>query len=44
MIHIAFFEWDLSDSSCEVEAFKKLPDECMGSIGMTLIERAPPRS
>jgi hypothetical protein len=43
-IHVAFFEWDLSSSSNVLEAFKHLPEECMGSIGMTLIEKAPPRS
>jgi hypothetical protein len=43
-IHLAFFEWDLADSTNVLEAFKHLPDECMGSIGMTLIEKRAPRS
>jgi hypothetical protein len=43
-IHVAFFEWDLSSSTNVLEAFKHLPEQCMGSIGMTLIEKAPPRS
>jgi hypothetical protein len=43
-IHVAFFEWDLSSSTNVLEAFKHLPEECMGSIGMTLVEKAPPRS
>lgn len=44
IIHVAFFEWDLSSSTSVLEAFKHLPEECMGSIGMTLTEKAPPRS
>ncbi len=43
-IHVAFFEWDLSSSTSVLEAYKHLPEECMGSIGLTLIEKAPPRS
>ena len=43
-IHVAFFEWDLSDSANVLEAFKHLPEECMGSIGMKLISQPPPRS
>jgi hypothetical protein len=43
-IHVAFFEWDLSSSINVLEAYKHLPEQCMGSIGMTLIENAPPRS
>ena len=43
-IHVAFFEWDLADSTNVLEAFKHLPDECMGSIGMTLTGHQPPRS
>lgn len=42
-IHLAFFEWDLTDSTSVLEAFKHLPEECMGSIGMKLIEHRPPR-
>ena len=43
-IHVAFFEWNLADSTNVLEAFKHLPDECMGSIGMTLTAHQPPRS
>jgi len=43
-IHLAFFEWNLADSTNVLEAFKHLPDECMGSIGMTLTSHQPPRS
>ena len=27
-----------------MEAYKHLPEQCMGSIGMTLVGRCPPRS
>ncbi len=43
-VHLAFFEWNLADSTNVLEAFKHLPDECMGSIGMTLTTQLPPRS
>ena len=43
-VHLAFFEWNLADSTNVLEAFKHLPDECMGSIGMTLTAQLPPRS
>ena len=43
-IHLAFFEWNLADSTNVLEAFKHLPDECMGSIGMILTGHQPPRS
>ena len=45
-IHAAFFEWDLigSKSITVLEAFIHLPEECMGSIGMKLIEHQPPHS
>ena len=43
-INLAFFEWDLADSTNVLEAFKHLPEECMGSIGMKLIAQPAPRS
>jgi hypothetical protein len=43
-IHLAFFEWDLADSTNVLEAYRHLPDDCMGSIGMKLIEYRPSRS
>ena len=43
-IQVAFFEWDLADSTSVLEAFKHLPEQCMGSIGMVLIEHRPPRA
>ncbi|MEO8614620.1 MAG: hypothetical protein ABI600_05720 [Luteolibacter sp.] len=43
-IYLAFFEWDLSDSTSVLEAFKHLPEQCMGSIGMKFVGQPPPRS
>jgi hypothetical protein len=43
-IHLAFFEWNAEDSTNVLEAFRHLPEECMGSIGMTLVEKFPPRT
>jgi hypothetical protein len=43
-IHLAFFEWDQTSSTHVLEAYKHLPEECMGTIGMTLLEKAPLRS
>lgn len=42
-LHLAFFEWDGTDTGSVLEAFRHMPEACMGSIGMTLIEKAPPR-
>ena len=44
IIHLAFFEWNQIDSTSVLEAFKHLPDDCMGSIGMKLVEHGKPRS
>ena len=43
-IHLAFFEWEMSDATSVLEAYRHLPEECMGSIGMRLIGHRPPRS
>ena len=43
-VHAAFFEWDRQSSTNVLEAFKHLPDECMGAIGMTLVKKHPPRT
>ena len=42
-IHLAFFEWELADSTSVLEAYKHLPEQCMGAIGLTLTSRQPPR-
>jgi hypothetical protein len=43
VIHLAFFEWDSADSISVLEAFRHLPEECMGSIGMELVAKLPPK-
>ena len=43
-IHLAFFAWDLANSTNVLDAYEHLPDQCMGSIGLTLTEHQPPRS
>lgn len=44
VIHIAFFEWNRDDSVNVLEAYRHLPDECMGSIGMKLVSKSAPRT
>jgi hypothetical protein len=44
VMHVAFFEWNSADATNVLEAFKHLPDECMGSIGMKLLSKMPPQS
>lgn len=44
VMHVAFFEWNSADATNVLEAFKHLPDECMGSIGMKLLSKMPARS
>lgn len=43
VVHIAFFAWDLETSANTLEAFKHLPEQCMGSVGMSLVALKPPR-
>ena len=45
-IHVAFFEWDHSDSdpNAVMQAFIHLPEECLGHIGMKLISHQPPHA
>lgn len=43
-IHLAFFEWNSADSTNVLEAFRHLPEECMGSIGMKLLQNLPPHT
>ena len=42
-IHVAFFEWELADCSSVLEAYKHLPEQCMGAIGLSLTAHMPPR-
>ncbi len=41
-IHLAFFEWDGTDTGSVLEAFRHMPEACMGSIGMKLVSREKP--
>jgi hypothetical protein len=43
-IHLAFFEWDGTDTGSVLEAFRHMPEACMGSIGLKLVEKAPSRT
>jgi hypothetical protein len=43
IVHVAFFEWNHQSSTNVLESFKHLPDECLGSIGMTLVKKHPQR-
>jgi hypothetical protein len=38
-LHLAFFEWDGTDAGSVLEAFRHMPEACMGSIGMKLVSR-----
>jgi hypothetical protein len=42
-IHFAFLEWDFSDAGSVFKAYKHLPEECLGSIGLKLVEVREPR-
>ncbi len=41
-LHLAWFEWDGTDTGSVLEAFRHLPEACMGSIGMTLVSKEKP--
>jgi hypothetical protein len=43
-IHLAFFEWDHADAGDVLEAYKHLPEQCLGAIGMKLVEHRPART
>ena len=43
-IHLAFFEWDGTDTGSVLEAFRHMPEACMGSIGMKLVSHEEPRT
>jgi hypothetical protein len=42
-LRISYFEWDESHTVNTLEAFKHLPEQCMGSIGMKLEQEYPDR-
>jgi hypothetical protein len=41
-IHFAYFEWDDTDTGSVLEAFRHMPEACMGSLGMKLIAHEKP--
>ncbi len=43
-LHLAFFEWNDTDTGSVLEAFRHMPEACMGSIGMTLVSKEKPIS
>ncbi|MEO0017364.1 MAG: hypothetical protein RLZZ522_647, partial [Verrucomicrobiota bacterium] len=43
-LYLAFFEWNHTDTGSVLEAFRHLPEACMGSIGMKLVATKPPKS
>jgi hypothetical protein len=43
-IHVAFFEWDSNSQGSPLEAFKHLPEQCLGSLGMTWIKDCGPHT
>lgn len=40
-LHLAFFEWNASDTGSVLEAFRHMPEACLGSLGMTLVSIEP---
>jgi len=40
-MHLAFFEWDDTDTGSVLEAFCHMPEACLGSLGMTLLSHEP---
>ena len=41
-LHGAFFEWDGTDTGSVLEAFRHMPEACLGSIGMQLVSKEKP--
>lgn len=42
-VHLSWVEWDRAGVTNTLEAFRHLPEECMGSIGMKLEKAYPTR-
>lgn len=40
---VSFFRWDATSTHNTLEAFKHLPEQCMGAIGMRLVRIYSPR-
>lgn len=41
-LHIAWFEWNDSDTGSVLEAFRHMPEACLGSLGMKLLSKEKP--
>jgi hypothetical protein len=40
-LHLAFFEWDGTDTGSVLEAYRHMPEACLGSLGMSLVSTEP---
>ena len=43
-LHLAWFEWQDADTGSVMEAFRHVPEDCLGAIGMTFVSREPARA
>lgn len=41
-LHLAYFEWNDTDTGSVLEAFRHLPEACMGSLGIKLVSKEKP--
>lgn len=41
-LHVAYFEWDGTDTGSVLEAFRHTPEICLGSLGMELSSKEQP--
>lgn len=41
-LHVAYFEWDGTDTGSVLEAFRHTPEICLGSLGMELTSKEKP--
>jgi hypothetical protein len=41
-LHLAWFEWNRTDTGSVLEAFRHMPEACMGSIGLKLVAKEKP--
>lgn len=40
-LNLAFFEWQRTDAGSVLEAFRHMPEVCLGSVGMKLVSKEP---
>lgn len=41
-LHLAFFEWNRTDTGSVLEAFRHMPEACLGSLGLTMVTKGRP--